>query len=48
MVAAEIARLGHISSEENLTDLCTKALNGPKLHGLCKGILFKNPDLGDY
>ena len=41
MVAAEIARLGHVSSEENYADLCTKALNGPKLHGLCKGILFK-------
>ena len=39
-VAAKIIKLGHVRSEMNYADLCTKALNGPKLHGLCKDLLF--------
>ncbi len=35
-VAAKIISLGHVSSEDNFADLCTKALNGPKLHGLMR------------
>ena len=38
--AAKIIKLGHIRSEMNYADICTKALNGPKLHGLCKDLLF--------
>ena len=39
-VASNIIKLGHVSSETNFADLCTKALNGPKLHGLMKQLLF--------
>lgn len=39
-VASNIIKLGHVSSESNYADLCTKALNGPKLHGLMKDLLF--------
>ena len=35
-VANGIIRLGHVGSEENLSDLCTKPLNGPRLHALMK------------
>ena len=35
-VANGIIKLGHVSSEDNLADLCTKPLNGPKLHGIMK------------
>ena len=40
-VVAKIFMLGHdVSSEMNYADICTKALNGPKLHGLCKDLIF--------
>ena len=35
-VASGIAILGHVNSDDNLSDLCTKALNGPKLHSIMK------------
>ena len=35
-VASGIIKLGHVSSQDNFADICTKALNGPKLHGLMK------------
>jgi hypothetical protein len=37
-VAAEVIQLAHVSSEDNIADICTKALNGPKLHGLMKSL----------
>ena len=37
-VAAGVILLAHVSSEENIADICTKALNGPKLHGLMKSL----------
>eukprot|EP00979_Chaetoceros_neogracilis_P009185 scaffold2090_cov151-Chaetoceros_neogracile.AAC.2 len=40
-VAAEIVALGHVSSERNYSDIGTKALNGPKLNGLCKDLIFQ-------
>ena len=39
-VAAEIILLGHVRSELNYADICTKALNGPKLYGLVKNLIF--------
>ena len=40
-VAAGIIKLGHVSSEKNLSDICTKALPGPALHRLTKELLFR-------
>lgn len=40
-VAANIVKLGHVSSEQNYADICTKALNGPKIYGLSKDLLFR-------
>ena len=33
-VACGIIKLGHVRSEQNYADLCTKALTGPKLHSI--------------
>ena len=38
-VAAGIITMGHVRSEKNYADICTKALNGPKLHGLCRDLI---------
>ena len=40
-VAAGIIKLGHVTSELNYSNLCTKPLNGPKLYGLIKKVLFR-------
>ena len=41
-VAAGIVKLGHVSSEKNLSDIiCTKALPGQALHRLSKELLFR-------
>ena len=40
-VAAGIIKMGHVSSEKNLSDICTKALPGPALHRLSKELLFR-------
>ena len=37
-VATGIIKLGHVGTEENVADLCTKPLNGPKLHAMMKRI----------
>ena len=37
-VAMGIVRLGHVGSDNNLSDICTKALHGPKMHSLMKQI----------
>ena len=37
-VAKGIIRLGHVASEENLADICTKPLSGMKLHSLMRRI----------
>ena len=41
-VACDIIKLGHVRSEQNYADLCTKALSGPKLHGLSKDLIFRS------
>jgi len=46
-VACGIIRLGHVRSEQNYADLCTKALTGPKLHGLLKDLIFRSLDSGE-
>jgi len=43
-VAADIIKIGHVKSDFNYADICTKALNGPKLHGLSKDLLFWTSD----
>ena len=43
-VAADIIKIGHVRSEYNYAGNCTKALNGPKLHGLSKDLLFWTSD----
>lgn len=45
-VACDIIKLGHVRSEHNYADLCTKALTGPKLHGLSKDLIFRSFDSG--
>ena len=35
-VANGIIKLGHVGTEDNLADLCTKPLNGPKLQAIMK------------
>jgi hypothetical protein len=45
--AMGIVSLVHIRSEFNLADICTKALNGPRLHSLCKDLLFCTSDSGE-
>ena len=45
--AMSIVKLGFIRSENNYADICTKALNGPKLHGLCRDLLFRTVDSGE-
>ena len=42
-----IIQLGFIRSDKNYSDICTKALNGPKLHGLSKELLFRTVDSGE-
>ena len=46
-VACGIIVLGHVSSENNLADICTKGLNGTKLHSITKQILFRGTDSGE-
>ena len=46
-VAVKITRLGYVDSNSNLADICTKALNGTKLHGITKRLLFRSKDLGE-
>ena len=41
-VACGITKLGHVNSENNLADILTKGLNGQKLHGLTRRLLFCN------
>ena len=43
-VACGIIKLGQVKSEQNYADLCTKALTGPKLHGLSKDLIFRSLD----
>ncbi len=45
--AMSIVSLGHIKSEHNLSDICTKALNGTKLHGITKKLLFRGMESGE-
>ena len=40
-VAARIIDLGHVGSTEYYADIGTKDLNGPKLNGLCKDLIFQ-------
>jgi hypothetical protein len=40
-VAAGIVVLGHVRSENNYADICTKALNGPMIHRLNRHLLFR-------
>jgi hypothetical protein len=46
-VAAEMIKLGHVRTHLNYADICTKALNGPTLHTLCKDLLFRVVDSGE-
>jgi len=46
-VACGIIRLGHVRSDQNYADLCTKALTGPKLHGLSKDLISRALDSGE-
>jgi len=45
--AMGICTLGFVRSEQNYADICTKALNGMKLHNLCKDLLFRGVDYGE-
>ena len=45
--AMNIVSLGHIRSEHNLSDICTKALNGTKIHGITKKLLFRGMESGE-
>ena len=42
-VAAKVLRLVHVRSEDNLTDILTKALPNSASHTLLKPILFRVP-----
>ena len=46
--AMGIVKLGHVNSCDNLADILTKALNGPKLHNISKELLFCTADSGEY
>ena len=46
-VACGITKLGHVNSESNLADICTKGLSGVKLHSITKRILFRSTDSGE-
>ena len=46
-VAANIIQLGFVRSENNFADICTKALNGPKIHRFTKDLLFRTSDSGE-
>ena len=46
-VACGIIALGHVRSENNLADICTKGLSGVKLHSIAKRILFRSTDSGE-
>ena len=37
-VAAGIIKLGHVNTDENVADVCTKPLNGPKLQAIMRRI----------
>ena len=46
-VAANIIQLGFVRSENNFADICTNALNGPKIHRFTKDLLFRTSDSGE-
>jgi len=42
-IAGRIIKFGHIPSENNLADICTKPLSNALFHGLTKLYLFRTP-----
>ena len=42
-IAAGFIIFGHIGSEINLADICTKPLAAPAFHGLLRDYLFRRP-----
>jgi len=43
-IAGRIITFGHIDTNDNVADVCTKPLNGPQFHKLCEEYLFRKPD----
>lgn len=43
-IAGRIINFGHIDTNDNVADLCTKPLHGPQFHKLCEEYLFRKPD----
>ena len=43
-IAGRIIDFGHIDTNDNVADLCTKPLHGPQFNKLCEEYLFRKPD----